>query len=373
VQQTSLNGTGTITAKTLTPTVSASDKTYDGNSDATVSALGSSGVYSGDTVSFSHTGASFADRHVAKDGSGNVLAKTVTASGIAMAGADASNYALASTSATTTASITPKALTLAAVTDSKTYDGTTSSGGTVTAAALVTGDSVTASQSFASKDVLGAGGSTLQVNSGYTVNDGNSGNNYTVSTTTASGTITQANLTVTANADAKFVTQADATGYSGVSYSGLVNGETSAVLGGSLNITRTNASTNVGAGTYTIVPANQLLIRTTDVSTTYGTAPTYSSTAQYLDGSNVIHTLSQSSTGNSLTFSDGAGGSVATVLRPYTVSSGSTTAAGVSSSGNTVVGSYSILDTTPTITGSNFLGSPVYVGTLTVTPKALTA
>jgi hypothetical protein len=45
----------------------------------------------------------------------------------------------------------------------------------------------------------------------------------------------------------------------------------------------------------------------------------------------------------------------------------------VSSSGNTVVGNYSVLDTNPTITGANFVGSPVYVGNLTVTPKALTA
>jgi hypothetical protein len=392
VQQTSLNGTGTIVAKTLTPTVTANDKTYDGSSTATVSTMGSTDVYSGDTVSFSNTGASFTDRHVAKDGSGNVIGKTVTVGGLAIAGGDASNYVLASTSATTTAKITPKALTLAAGNDSKTYDGTTNSKGTVSADALQGADTITASQSFASKNVMGSNGSTLQVNSGYTINDGNSGNNYSVSTSTATGTISQAALTVTANADAKFVTQADATGYNGVSYSGLVNGETSSVLGGTLNITRTNASTNVGAGTYagtlvasgltsgnytisyangdyTIVPANQLLIRTNNVSTVYGTAPTYSTTAQYLDGSNVIHTLSQSGTGNSFTFSDGAGGSVATVLKPYTGAAVATQ----SSTGNTVVGSYAIKDGNPVVTGSNFVGAPVYVGNLTVTQKEVNA
>ena len=41
-------------------------------------------------------------------------------------------------------------------------------------------DSVTAqTQAFVSKNVLGAGGSTLTV-TGYVVNDGNSGGNYTV-------------------------------------------------------------------------------------------------------------------------------------------------------------------------------------------------
>jgi hypothetical protein len=406
VQQTSTNGSGTIVAKTITPTAQASDKTYDGTATATLSAaLSSTDVYTGDTVTFGNTGASFADRHVAKDSSGNVVGKTVTVSGLSLGGDDASNYALSSPSVTTTAKITPKALTLAAVTDSKTYDGTTNSTGTVTAAALESVDTVTATQSFVSKDVLGTGGSTLQVKSGYTVNDGNGGNNYTVSTTTTAGTIAKANLSVIANADARFVTLGDAPNYNGVSYSGLVNGETKAVLGGTLNITRTNASTNVAAGTYagtlvasgltsgnynisyangdyTIVPANQLLIRTGNVSTgnvstVYGTAPTYSTTAQYLeikpDNTSVIHTLNQTGSGNSYTFSDGAGGSVSTVLKPYTVTSGSTTAAGVSSSGITVVGNSSVLDTSPVITGSNFTGAPVYVGVLTVTPKDLTA
>lgn len=188
------------------------------------------------------------------------------------------------------------------------------------------------------------------------------------------------------------MTQADAAGYNGASYSGLVYGEDSTVLGGTLSISRSNASTNVGAGTfagtlvasgltsgnyeisyangnYTIVPANQLLIRSNNVSTTYGTAPTYSTTAQYLDGNNVIHTLSQSVAGNSFTFSDGAGGSVRTVLQPYT---GGAVAAR-STSGQTVVGNYEIKDANATVTGSNFVGSPVYVGALTVAPKQITA
>ena len=48
------------------------------------------------------------------------------------------------------------------------------------------GDTVTGlSQAFASKNVLGANGSTLAV-TGYTVNDGNGGNDYTVTLTRAS-------------------------------------------------------------------------------------------------------------------------------------------------------------------------------------------
>ena len=52
-------------------------------------------------------------------------------------------------------------------------------------------------QAYASKNVLGTNGSTLQVTA-YTVNDGNLGNNYTVSTNAAVGTITPASLTVNA-------------------------------------------------------------------------------------------------------------------------------------------------------------------------------
>ena len=389
--------TADIAKKNVTlDSLTASNKTYDGNTDATIIELGSSDVFVGDSVTFSQTGAKFADRHVAKNGSGNVIEKTVSVSGIAINGDDAGNYALVHDTATTTAKITPKALTLAAVTDSKTYDGNAVSSGVVTALALESVDTVTATQSFASKDVMGTNASTLQVNSGFKINDSNNGNNYSVSTTIAAGTISQRALTVTANDDAKFVTQADASNFNGVSYSGFAGLEDASVLGGTLNITRTNASTNVGAGTYagtleasgltsnnysisyakgnfTIVPANKLLIRTTNISTVYGTAPTYETTAQYLDRNNVIHTLGQSIDGSTYTFSDGAGGSVATVLKPYTVSGSTTVAAGVSTTGNTVVGSYSILDTNPAITGSNFVGSPVYVGNLTVTPKPLTA
>ena len=46
-----------------------------------------------------------------------------------------------------------------------------------------------------SQNVLGANGSTLEV-TGYTVNDGNGGDNYTVTLHTATGTITAAALDI---------------------------------------------------------------------------------------------------------------------------------------------------------------------------------
>ena len=50
--------------------------------------------------------------------------------------------------------------------------------------------------------MLGTDGSTLTV-TGYTVNDGNGGNDYTVTLQSAAGTITPAALTITATSDTK--------------------------------------------------------------------------------------------------------------------------------------------------------------------------
>jgi hypothetical protein len=90
------------------------------------------------------------------------------------------------------------------VTDTKTYDGTTASSGMPSVSGLQPGDSVTGTtQAFQSKNVLGANGSTLEV-TGYTVNDGNSGANYTVDASgTAAGTITPAPLSISAVTDTK--------------------------------------------------------------------------------------------------------------------------------------------------------------------------
>jgi hypothetical protein len=87
------------------------------------------------------------------------------------------------------------------VTETKTYDGTTNSSGVVAHAGLVGGDTVIGlGQSFDSRNVLGTNGSTLRVNNGYSINDGNSGANYTVTENTAAGTITPRAISITADA-----------------------------------------------------------------------------------------------------------------------------------------------------------------------------
>src|SRR5258705_741981 len=109
--------TAAITAATLTATVTAASKTYDGTGATTATCAISAGVISPDVVSCA-TGAANCDSKLVGAG------KTVTVSGLTLGGADASNYALASTSATTSASITTATLTPTVTAATKTYDGT---------------------------------------------------------------------------------------------------------------------------------------------------------------------------------------------------------------------------------------------------------
>jgi len=135
-------------------------------------------------------------------------------------------------------------------------------------------------------------------------------------------------------------------------------------------LTSNNYDISYSNGNYTIVQANTLLVKTTNQAVSYGSAPVFSATAQYLDGSNnVIHTLTPSSSGNTYLFADGATGSATLTLKPYTSTGG---LAPLSSSGNLVVGVYDVLASNPTIVGNNFNGSPVFIGALTVLPKAVT-
>jgi len=86
-----------ITLRTLNVTATASNKIYDGNSNASVSLSDDRVV--GDVMTVSFTSASFSDPNVANG-------KLVTVNGLSLSGADSGNYSLASASVTTTANIT---------------------------------------------------------------------------------------------------------------------------------------------------------------------------------------------------------------------------------------------------------------------------
>jgi hypothetical protein len=216
--------------------------------------------------------------------------------------------------------------------------------------------------------------------------------NYTFSYTAATATVDKANLTVTAKDDSKFIGEADASGFAGVRYTGFVAGQTASVLSGAATVARSNASVGAAgtyagvlsaagstlssnnynliyeAGNYTIVPADQLLIRLSDASTTYGTAPSYTLTSvQYKSstGSSVVDLTSRAavSTG-AFTLSDGAGGNTALTLGPV--------AASLSSAGQVAAGSYQVGASSITNTSANYGNTVNIVGALTVEPKTLT-
>jgi trimeric autotransporter adhesin len=189
-----LSGGQTVNQKTLTVTsVTASNKVYDGTNTATQNSCTLSGVLAGDTgnVTCSASTLNFSDKNVG-------TAKTVNVSGISLGGSAAGNYQLTSTTATTTANITGRAITVTATTNTKTYDGTTSAAVTpaITTGNLATGDTANFTEAYSDRN-FGIGNKTLIP--GGTVNDGNGGNNYTVTFVNfTTGTINKLAITVTA-------------------------------------------------------------------------------------------------------------------------------------------------------------------------------
>ena len=249
-------------------------KVYDATIAAPITSANftATGLVDGDTALFSGTG-TYSDKNVGS-------AKTVTVTGI---GATVSNGAAAvygytvspTTNSANIGTITPATLNLNAVSGSKVYDATTASSGVVSIVGLQGSDNVSGlSQSYTSKNVLGANGSTLQVNGGYTINDGNGGANYTVTANTASGTITPATLVITAN-DATRPFGATNPAF-GASYSGFVGGEDASILGGVLNFW-TNAKLLSPAGNYVLQAYGQsstnYVIRYVDGTLTVTGAP----------------------------------------------------------------------------------------------------
>ena len=208
--------TGSITPAPLTATASQVTKPYDGTLHANGIGI-VSGLIGSDSVNSAGT-----QQYLDKNASvGN---KTVQASGITIkdsTGSDVSGNYLISYVDNSTSTITPAPLTLTAFADTKIYDTSRMSSQAPTVTGLQSGDAVSGiTQVFDSKN---AGNRVLSV-SGYTVSDGNSGNNYTVTTATANGTITPAPLVVSAVTDSK-VYEATTTSAQTPIVSGLQSGD----------------------------------------------------------------------------------------------------------------------------------------------------
>ncbi|MBN2647285.1 MAG: filamentous hemagglutinin N-terminal domain-containing protein [Thiotrichales bacterium] len=174
--------------------ISASNKVYDATTTAslTTSNAGFTGMVTGDNLSVADATGNFSDKNAADS-------KTVNITGITLAGTDASNYTLASSTASTTANISKKDISITGLSASnKVYDGTTNAN--LTGSAIVTaieGDTVsvtgTAVGSFADKNA--GTGKTVNV-TGLSLS-GADADNYSVGALSSTADITKADLVVT--------------------------------------------------------------------------------------------------------------------------------------------------------------------------------
>ena len=143
--------------------ITASNKTYDANTTATLNTGGVTytGLIGGDVFNGTYTGA-FSDKNV---GTGKTV--TITPS---YTGADVSNYSVTDHS-TITANITAKALTVSGITSSnKAYDGTTTATlgtGAVVYGGLVSGDTLTGTYSGVFNNPNVGTGKTVTITSSY--------------------------------------------------------------------------------------------------------------------------------------------------------------------------------------------------------------
>ncbi|MBI3755501.1 MAG: hypothetical protein HY265_05010, partial [Deltaproteobacteria bacterium] len=233
--------TGVINTAALTVTASNGSKTYDGLAYTGGNGVGYTGFVNGETSSVL----------------GGTLAYTGTSQGATNAGSyvitpggqTSGNYTI--TFANGALTVNPAALTITAQTNTKTYDGNTSvvTAPTITSGTLFGTDTANFSETYDNQNA----GTAKTLTASGTVNDGNSGNNYTYTfITDTTGVITPAALTVTA--DNKSKTYGDANPALTATYSGLKGSDTSSVVSGlTLN---TTAATGSNVGSYTITAAD---------------------------------------------------------------------------------------------------------------------
>jgi filamentous hemagglutinin family protein len=229
--------TANIAQAALTLSTGNVTKTYDGLLAAAGAATVTGGtLFGGDTLNGGNF--AFTDKNA---GSGN---KTVTVNGVTVNdGNGGGNYNVSY--ANNTASTINKAnATVTANSGTTTYSGVSQSVSGFTASGLVNNETAAV--------LTGVTASGSGTNAGsYSVVASGTDNNYNLTLNNGALTINKAALSVTANAATKTYDGLAYTGGNGVAYSGFVNNETDAVLGGTLGYGGTSqGATN--AGNYTI-------------------------------------------------------------------------------------------------------------------------
>ena len=223
VDTTATIGAGAITPKTITASAAGIDKVYDGTTSATLNGVQLVGVVAGDqnVVSAVGSAGSFADKNA-----GSV--KSISGSGISIAGSGAGNYSFDTTAQVATAAITPKTIAATADVAGKVYDGNAvASIANVAFTGVVAGDSLASGAgsvgAFDSKNV----GTGKQVTGGGIVLTGADAGNYAVDATAAIGSaaITPKTITASANVTGKVYDGNTVASIGNVAFSGVVAGD----------------------------------------------------------------------------------------------------------------------------------------------------
>ncbi len=183
---------GAINKASLTIMAIPSTKNYDRSTTAAAKPIGA-GLVGADTVTGQRE--VYSDRNAGASKTLSVSAYTVNDSN------NGNNYTV-TTVASTTGLINKAALTIQAATNTKIYDSTTTVGATPFVSGLFGTDSASGLvERYADQNV--GTGKTVSV-SGYTINDGDGGNNYTVTTiSNTTGVINKATLVITAITNTK--------------------------------------------------------------------------------------------------------------------------------------------------------------------------
>jgi sugar lactone lactonase YvrE len=251
-------GAVTIHPAPLTITATTNTKTYDGTTSA-ASVPTISGLRNTDTV----TGLAevYADKNVGSSKTLSVSAYTVND------GANGGNYAVSKIAGNGAINAAP--LTITAAANTKTYDSTVTASAAPAFTGLMPGDNATATESYDTK-IVGTG-KTLSVAT-YTITDGNSGNNYTVTkTASTAGVIATAPVTPGATANSK-VYDGTTTATATVSLNGVFAGDSVSASG-----LASFSDPNVGAGK--TVTVTGITLSSTDAANYALTTTTATATA----------------------------------------------------------------------------------------------
>ena len=240
----------TVNAKALTVLAfTALNKVYDGTTLAAVSGGALSGLISGDVVNLTGGTGTFDTKSVGVN-------KTVTISGGTLSGADGGNYTVGGISDTTTADITARNLTASYTGSNKTYDSTIAAIVSGSSSDVISGDSVTFSQTAAFANKNAGTGKTINVN-GIAIAGADAGN-YTLQNTmtTTTADINAKSLSVSAfTASNKVYDGTVAATLSGGTLSGVIAGDAVSLSG----VAGAFDNKNVGTGKTVAISSGSLI------------------------------------------------------------------------------------------------------------------